>query len=74
MAGMGSYLPVAFLLLWLPGEYLNSALCVTWFWWLVFFFFSEGKVVSLEKYLIALALCLNAFEEPGLLHVQRELL
>lgn len=67
MAGMGSYLPVALLLLWLPREYLNSALSVMWVWWV---FFSEGNVVSLEKCLIALALCLNAFEELGLLHGQ----
>lgn len=47
MAGVGSYLPVAFLLLWLPKGYWNFTLSVTWFWQ-VWFFYSQGNVVRLE--------------------------
>lgn len=55
-AGDGSCLPVAFLLLWLPGEALNSALSITGFisfyrLYCFFFFFlpCKGTMVTLEK-------------------------
>lgn len=70
MAGVGSYLPVAFLLLWLPKGYWNFTLSVTWFWQVVFF---SVKATWLDlKYRIVLTLYLNAFEELGPFHVWKE--
>lgn len=67
MPGMRSHLPVALLLLWLPREYLNSALSVTVFVLLLF-----STTTTREKYLGAQLLCLGAFGELGPWHMGRE--